>query len=115
MLNITTQAYVYTIALIISIVIDLIISTLLFGVSGFIWFLVFTIITIPFTILSIYNIDCLSTGSCEIWAWVVSVLSCIYLFITTLLMVASASLVRTAEDAEKLKGVHPIISVGSKS
>lgn len=98
MLNITTQAYVYTIVLIITIVIDLILSTVMFGVSGFFWFLMITILAIPFTILSIYNIDCLSTGSCEIWAWAVSILSCIYLVITTLLMILAATTTEKNDD-----------------
>jgi hypothetical protein len=42
--------------------------------------------------LNVYNINCLSVGKCERWAWINSVLSIIYMFYTTfmLLWIASA-------------------------
>jgi uncharacterized membrane protein (DUF485 family) len=57
------------------------------GTVAFFGFILIFLIGIPFILLSIYNIDCLTTGGCNIWSWVVSILSIIGLFITTILMI----------------------------
>jgi hypothetical protein len=103
MLNITTQAYVYTITLLITAVIDTIVFTVLYGLTGFFTAVILLLLTLPIVILSIYNIDCLSTGSCDMWAWVLSILSCIYLLVTTLLMIAAATIKEKDDDKEKKK------------
>lgn len=87
MLNISRQAYVFTIILIISSIINLVVSGAVFGVTGFLGYILIFIIGIPFTLLSIYNLDCLTVGGCEIWSWIVSILSCISLFMVTISMI----------------------------
>ena len=87
MLNISKQSYVYTVFLIITTLINLFVSAFVFGISGFIIYLYIFIFGIPFMILSIYNIDCLTTGGCEIWSWIVSILSSISLLVTTVFFI----------------------------
>jgi uncharacterized membrane protein (DUF485 family) len=63
----------------------------IWGAPAFFGFILTFLIGIPFTLLSIYNIDCLTTGGCNVWSWVVSILSIIGLFITTILMIVFAN------------------------
>lgn len=90
MFNVTRQAYIYTIITIVTTFINLILSGVLFGINGFFTYLVIFVFLIPLILLSIYNIDCLSTGNCEIWAWINSILGIIYMIATTLIMIAAA-------------------------
>jgi len=87
MLDVSRQAYVYTVILIITSLINLVVSGSLFGLTGFLGYIIIFIIAVPFMLLSIYNIDCLTSGGCEIWSWIWSIISCISLLGTTILMV----------------------------
>jgi hypothetical protein len=53
--------------------------------------------------LSIYNIDCLSTGNCDIWAWVFSILSVIYMIFTTFIMILVSTTKKEVENDLKDK------------
>lgn len=87
MLDISKQAYIYTIILFVTALINLVVTGFVFGISGFLIYILIFIIGIPILLFSIYNIDCLTTGGCEAWSWFVSIISCISLSMTTILMV----------------------------
>jgi hypothetical protein len=90
MFNYSTQASVYLILVIITSFINLICYYIMSGIWGFIGYLLFTLITIPLIILWMYNIDCLTTGDCQIWSWVITALTLISVISTTVLLVAVA-------------------------
>ena len=85
MLNISKQAYVYTIILLLTSLINLLLAGLIYGASGIFIYIFLFIFATPFMILFIYNIDCLTTGGCEVWSWIVSILCSISLIVTTFL------------------------------
>lgn len=90
MFDYSTQATTYLILIVISSFINLICYSLLFGVWGFVSYLLYTLITVPFVILWMYNIDCLTSGDCQIWSWVITSLTLISVLTTTILLVAFA-------------------------
>jgi hypothetical protein len=81
-------------------VINIITAGFLFGVNGIFAYVILFVILIPFLLLMIYNLDCLSTGSCEIWSWVLSILAIVYMVYMTMLMIYAAA-VRPDEDKKK--------------
>ena len=60
------------------------------GILGFIGYLLYTLITIPLIILWMYNIDCLTTGDCQIWSWVITALTLVSVISATVILVAVA-------------------------
>ena len=92
MFNISRQAYIYGIGSIITSIINLILFSVLSGVNGFVFYLVFFIIGIPFLFLYIYGIDCLTTGGCHTFSWIVSILAIIYMIVTTIIIIVYTSL-----------------------
>lgn len=95
MLNVSTQAYFYTIIFLITSVINIICSGVLFGAIGFFMYLFLFVIMIPFILLNIYNIDCLTSGNCQIWSWINSVLASLGLFSLTILIILAATIKTT--------------------
>ena len=87
MFNISRQAYMYTIVLLITSFVNMITFSYLYGFYGIFSYIITFLIFIPFMLLSIYNIDCLTTGGCNVWSWVVSIMSTLGLVITTIGMV----------------------------
>ena len=87
MFNISRQAYLYTIVLIVTSIINMIAFSYLYGFFGIFSYIITFLIFTPFLLLSIYNIDCLTTGGCNVWSWVVSIMSTLGLIITTIGMV----------------------------
>jgi O-antigen/teichoic acid export membrane protein len=100
MLNISRQAYFFTIVVLITSLINLIVCSYLFGLGGLFAYTLIFIIFIPFLLVSIYNLDCLSTGHCEIWSWVLSILSVVYMLYLTISMIFLASI---KDDDEEIK------------
>lgn len=90
MFDFSTQATTYLILIVITSIINLICYSLLFGIWGFVFYLVYVLITVPLVILWMYNIDCLTTGNCQIWSWVITSLTLISVLITTIMLVAFA-------------------------
>lgn len=88
MFDYSTQATTYLVLIVITSFINLICYSLLFGIWGFVSYLLYTLITVPFVILWMYNIDCLTTGDCQIWSWVITSLTLISVLSTTILLVA---------------------------
>jgi len=74
--------------IVITSLINLICYAYIAGVWGFVGYLLYTLITVPFVILWMYNIDCLTTGDCQIWSWVITSLTLISVLTTTILLVA---------------------------
>lgn len=99
MLHISRQAYFFTIVALLTSIINLIVCSVMFGLAGFFAYTLVFIIMIPFLLVSIYNLDCLSTGHCEIWSWVCSILAIVYMLYLTISMIFFASL--TEEEKEK--------------
>jgi hypothetical protein len=93
MLNVSRQAYLYTIVLLLTAFINMILAAYIFGAVGLFGFIITFLISIPFLLLSVYNIDCLTTGGCNIWSWVVSILSVLSLLLTTILGIIYSSMV----------------------
>jgi hypothetical protein len=90
MFNYSTQASTYLILVIITSIINLICYYLLLGMWGFVGYLLYVLITIPLIILWMYNIDCLTSGDCEIWSWVITALTLVSVISTTIILIAIA-------------------------
>lgn len=60
------------------------------GSIGLLYVFLILIISIPFYALAIYNIDCLSKGSCETWSWILVIINVIYTFIVILAGIISS-------------------------
>ena len=90
MFDYSTQATTYLILIVITSLINLICYAYISGVWGFVGYLLYTLITVPFVILWMYNIDCLTSGDCQIWSWVITSLTLISVLTTTILLVAFA-------------------------
>lgn len=103
MFNISSQAYFYTIIYIITSIINMICSGVLFGVIGFFIYFFTFIIIIPFILLNIYNIDCLTSGNCQIWSWINSILASLGLISFTMLIIISATVKQTVTDEDNKK------------
>ena len=87
-INVSIQATTYLVLIIVTTFINLICYYLLAGMWGFVAYLLYTLITIPLVILWMYNIDCLTTGNCHIWSWVITWITLISVLTTTILLVA---------------------------
>ncbi len=87
-INISIQATTYLVLIIITTLINLICYFILAGTWGFVAYLIYTLITIPLVILWMYNIDCLTTGNCYIWSWVITWITLISVLTTTIMLVA---------------------------
>jgi len=90
MFNYSTQAATYLILVIITSIINLICYYSLLGMWGFVGYLLYVIITVPLIILWMYNIDCLTSGDCQIWSWVITALTLVSVISTTVILVAVA-------------------------
>lgn len=90
MFNYSTQATTYLILVIITSIINLICYYMLLGMWGFVGYLLYVIIVIPIIILWMYNIDCLTTGDCQVWSWVITALTLISVISSTVILVAVA-------------------------
>ena len=88
MFNLSTQASAYFILICLTTLINLICFFIMIGMWGFVSYLIYSLITIPLVLLWMYNIDCLTTGNCQIWSWVITVLTLISVITTTVLLVA---------------------------
>ena len=87
-INVSIQATTYLVLIIVTTFINLICYYILAGMWGFVAYLLYTLITIPLVILWMYNIDCLTTGNCQIWSWVITWITLISVLTTTILLVA---------------------------
>lgn len=81
--NISTQAYVSLIAYLIASLILFITNIYVFGLVGFVGFLLVFLIMIPLILLTVYNQDCLTKGNCNTWSWITTVLNVVSLLIST--------------------------------
>jgi len=91
MFNLSTQATLYLVLLILTGIINMICISIAAGPLGFLAYTLYVLFGIPFFILYVYNIDCLTTGDCQIWSWVVAILSSISLLITAVLAIYLAA------------------------
>jgi len=87
MLNISRQAYVYTVIFGITTIINLILSIFIGGAFGPLFYIIFSLLSFPFVLLAIYNIDCLTTGGCNIWSWIYTVLTSLSMIMLTLMSI----------------------------
>jgi hypothetical protein len=87
MFNLSTQATIYLGVLILTGIVNMICISIAAGPLGFLAYTLYAIFAIPFFILYVYNIDCLTSGDCQIWSWVVAILSSISLLITAVLAI----------------------------
>ena len=87
MFNLSSQANFYLIIIIITTIINWICSTVIFSWYGFLYYALIALILTPLFILYVYNVDCLTTGDCQIWSWVVAIFSAINLIIATIFIV----------------------------
>lgn len=55
---------------------------------GFVSYLIYSLVTLPLVLLWMYNIECLTTGNCHIWSWVITVLTLISVLTSTIMIVA---------------------------
>lgn len=87
MFNLSTQANLYLIVIIITTIINWICATVILKWQGFFIYALFALILTPFFILYVYNVDCLTTGDCQIWSWVVAIYSAFNLIVFTVFTV----------------------------
>ena len=87
MFNLSIQANIYLGILVLTSIINIICISIAAGPLGFLAYTLYAILAIPFFILYVYNIDCLTTGDCQIWSWVVAIFSSISLLITAVLAI----------------------------
>lgn len=90
-MQLTSQSRTYLIFLIITTIINLICFTIVNGVSGFGFYLLFLLISIPFTILFLYTLNCLTYGTCDTWSWILAILNILSLIAITVLMIINAT------------------------
>lgn len=88
MFNLSTQASAYFIIICITTIINLICFFIMTGMWGFVSYLIYSLITFPLVLLWLYNIECLTTGNCHIWSWVITVITLISVLTTTIMIVA---------------------------
>jgi hypothetical protein len=88
MFNLSTQASAYFILICLTTLINLVCFFIMIGMWGFVSYLIYSLVTIPLVLLWMYNIDCLTTGNCQIWSWIITVLTLISVITTTVLLVA---------------------------
>ena len=77
MFNLSSQANLYLIVIIITTLINWICATVIFSWQGFLYYALIALILTPIFILYVYNVDCLTTGDCQIWSWIVAIFSAI--------------------------------------
>ncbi len=87
MFNLSIQANIYLGVLILTGIVNMICISIAAGPLGFLAYTLYAILAIPFFILYVYNVDCLTTGDCQIWSWVVAIFSSISLLITAVLAI----------------------------
>jgi len=91
MLDISRQAKTYLWIWIITSVINAIVSIFgVFGVYSFLSYLLFMVLSTPFILLYIYNIDCLTYGNCNAWSWFITIMSSLSLIFLTIMMILVA-------------------------
>ena len=88
MFNLSTQASAYFIIICITTIINLICFFIMTGMWGFVTYLIYSLMTFPLVLLWLYNIECLTTGNCHIWSWVITVLTLISVLTSTIMIVA---------------------------
>lgn len=71
----TSQSTTYLVFFVISTIINLICTSVIYGLNGFLFYCLFLLISIPFTILLLYNINCLTYGNCNTWSWIFTILN----------------------------------------
>ena len=91
MFNLSIQANIYLGVLVLTGIINMICISIAAGPLGFLAYTLYAILAIPFFILYVYNIDCLTSGDCQIWSWVVAIFSSISLLITAVLAIYLAA------------------------
>lgn len=87
MFNLSSQANLYLIIIIITTLINWICATVIFSWQGFLYYALIALILTPIFILYVYNVDCLTTGDCQIWSWIVAIFSAINLITLTIFIV----------------------------
>ena len=87
MFNLSIQANIYLGVLILTGIVNMICISIAAGPLGFLAYTLYAILAIPFFILYVYNVDCLTTGDCQIWSWVVAIFSSISLLITAVVAI----------------------------
>lgn len=88
MFNLSTQASAYFIIICLTTIINLICFFIMTGMWGFVSYLIYSLITFPLVLLWLYNIECLTTGNCHIWSWVITVITLIAVLTSTIMIVA---------------------------
>ena len=88
MFNLSTQASAYFIIICITTIINLICFFIMTGMWGFVSYLIYSLVTFPLVLLWLYNIECLTTGNCHIWSWVITVITLISVLTATIMIVA---------------------------
>lgn len=86
-MQLTTQSTTYLVFFVISTIINLICSFFIFDLSGLLFYGLFLIISIPFIILYLYNINCLTYGNCNTWSWIFTILNVLTLIGTCIAMI----------------------------
>jgi len=103
-MNLTYQALIYLIVLIITSLLNLFLIGILFGMAAFFGYIMFLYVTLPIMLLMIYHLDYIATGGSEIWSWILSILCVISMLLTTIIIIAASTLME--DDSKKTKKEH---------
>jgi hypothetical protein len=110
MFNLSIQANLYLIVIAITTIINWICVTILFKGQGFMMFALYTLFAIPLNILNIYNVDCLTTGNCQLWSWVLTIISTISFLIITVIIIYLTSVSSSKPIEIKTSKPSPVIT-----
>ena len=102
MFNLSYQANIMLILMLINMVVSIIMSFATMGVWGLLYMFLYLFIGGPFIALCVYGIDCLTSGGCNILSWVVTVfygISMIMMLIWTIILSIIASSAKSVIDS----------------
>jgi len=104
MFNMSSQANIMLVLLIINTIINIIMSFVSFGLWGFLYMFLYLIFGGPIIVLMVYSINCLTSGGCNILSWfytVMYILSIIIMLIWTIVLGIFAATKKDDEDIKK--------------
>jgi hypothetical protein len=99
----STQGWVYILISVIFTLIALILNIYIADGVGF--FIIGYIIYFFIILLTAYNISCLTKGECEVWSWIVTILSVLPMIIIMIIIVFSLSIVGSIKNATNVKTI----------
>ena len=83
----TKQAIIATIVLVLMLIVELVVFVMSNGFVGAIFWVMFVLLTLPLTVISILTVNCAITGGCVTFSWIMVALLILQLILYILLIV----------------------------